>query len=356
MRKNGFESPYNGMQITTWIIFPVLLAHFLIFLTPTLPAAISIPLTIVYLIAAILAGYYGYVTTKTDSMDHKLHQHLYGSPHPDADTDPASPPESETKYCWVCQTNVYPQSMHCKYCDKCVSNFDHHCMWLNTCVGSANYKSFFQTVVWTFLFILLHVISIIVHLSLYFIEYDKVKSLAGSWFGGAGANIILVGFNIGFLVFTAFCAFMVLQLFVFHLGLKRENITTYQYILRDTAKKRERMRLSNMVMQRRVEELEKAGNSMEALCLKAGALQCCMPCDPVRRLVLQELDQAAENEENGNDDRSYSVADDNQEDGSNGGIELRIAGIGGADEENNGVQEAANGATSPSNNSTQVIS
>lgn len=193
------------------------------------------------------------------------------------------------------------------------------------------------------------------HLSLYFIEYDKVRSLAGSWFGGAGANIILVGFNIGFLVFTAFCAFMVLQLFVFHLGLKRENITTYQYILRDTAKKRERMRLSNMVMQRRVEELENAGNSMEAFCLKAGALQCCMPCDPVRRLVLQELDQAAENEEHGNDDRSYSVADDHQEDGSNGGSEMKIAGSVGVDEESNGVQEAANanGATSPSNNSTQ---
>lgn len=191
-------------------------------------------------------------------------------------------------------------------------------------------------------------------LSLYFIGYDKVRSLAGSWFGGAGANIILVGFNIGFLVFTSFCAFMVLQLFVFHLGLKRENITTYQYILRDTAKKRERMRLSNMVMQRRVEELENAGNSMEALCLKGGALQCCMPCDPVRRLVLQELDQAAENEENGNDDRSYSVADDRQEDGSNGGGEMKIAGRVdvGVDEESNGVQEAAIGATSPSNNNS----
>jgi len=189
-------------------------------------------------------------------------------------------------------------------------------MWLNTCVGSANYTTFFKTVVWTFFFIFLHAIAIGVHLILYFVDYERVRSLAGNWFGGAGANMILIGSNIGFLVFTGFCAFMVLQLLIFHLGLKREKITTYQYILKDTAIKREKMRLSNMIRERRVDELRNAGNGMEALCLRAGALQCCMPCDPIRRLVLQEIDQADANDENGNDDRSHSVVDDNgEEDG-----------------------------------------
>lgn len=173
-------------------------------------------------------------------------------------------------------------------------------------MGSANYDNFFKTVVWTFCFVSLHMSSLVVHLALYFLENTKVRSLASSWFGGADAGIILVGFNIGFLVLTAFCSFMVMQLLVFHLGLKRERITTYQYIIRDSAKKRERVLLSNKIRQRRVIELEKAGNSVEAFCLKVGALGCCKSCDPVRRLVLQEMDQVDTNQENGNDDRSYS--------------------------------------------------
>jgi hypothetical protein len=196
-------------------------------------------------------------------------------------------------------------------------------MWLNTCVGSANYDNFFKTVIWTFYFVSIHLASLVVHLALYFLENEKVRSLASSWFGNAEANIILVGFNIGFLVFTAFCAFMVLQLLVFHLGLKREKITTYQYIIRDSARKRERILLSNKIRQRRVDELQKAGNAVEAFCLKAGAWGCCKPCDPVRRLVLQEMDQVDTNQENGNDDRSFcdyqnSVNhDDGQEHGDN---------------------------------------
>jgi hypothetical protein len=304
MRTNGFQKPLNGMQIATWILLPLLMSQYLIFLTPTLPKALSIPLTLAFLFTGMLSTYHGYVTTKTDPIDKLLQHHLRGSSN--AEEDEQEGDDADTKYCWICQTQVHKLSMHCKYCDKCVSNFDHHCMWLNTCVGSANYDHFFKTVIWTFCFVSIHVASLIVHLSLYFLENARVRSLASSWFGDAGANIILIGFNIGFLVFTAFCAFMVLQLLVFHLGLKREKITTYQFIIRDSARKREKILLSNRIRQKRVEELEKAGNAVEAFCLKVGALGCCKPCDPVRRLVLQEMDQADTNEENGNDDRSFS--------------------------------------------------
>lgn len=323
MRTNGFQRPLNGMQIATWILLPVLMSQYLIFLAPTLPMAIAIPLTLAFLVTGILSTYQGYITTKTDPIDHLLYHHLRGSSHPSTTENASSQGQEDggddTKYCWICQTQVHKHSMHCKYCDKCVSNFDHHCMWLNTCVGSANYDNFFKTVIWTFCFISIHVASLIVHLSLYFLENARVRSLASSWFGNADANIILVGFNIGFLVFTVFCAFMVLQLLVFHLGLKREKITTYQFIIRDSARKREKMLLSNRIRQKRVEELEKAGNNFEAFCLKAGALKCCKPCDPVRRLVLQEMDQVDTNEENGNDDRSFSdsqrrMGDDDDDD------------------------------------------
>lgn len=302
MRRNGFQRPFNGMQITTWILLPLLLTHFFMFLTPTLPKDLSTPLTIAFGVSSLLAIIFGGVTTKTDSMDHKLYLHLNGSPHPKAKPDS----EEETKYCWVCQTDVCHHSMHCKYCDKCVSNFDHHCMWLNTCIGAANYKTFFQTVLWTLIFVLIHVAAICLQLGLYFVGNEEVKSLANSWFDGAGAGIILVGFNIAFLVFTAFTAFMVLQLLVFHLGLMRQGITTYQYILKDTAKKREKMRFINQVREKRAEELQVAGNGMEAFILRMGATPCCIPCDPIRKLVKQEMEQAEDNASKGNDDHSYA--------------------------------------------------
>ncbi len=242
-----------------------------------------------------------------------LHQHLYGSPHPKAkpETD-AAVEEADIKYCWVCQTNVHTESMHCKYCDKCVSKFDHHCMWLNTCIGSANYKTFFNTVIWTFTFVTLHVGTLIIYLALYFMENKAVRSLAASWCGGANAGLILVGFNIGFLVFTSFCAFMVLQLLVFHMGLRREQITTYQYIIRDSAKKRERMMLSHKVRQRRVQELQNTGNGLEAICLRAGAMRCFETCDPVRRLVLSEVEQS-QDENRGNETANRNLNGDSSD-------------------------------------------
>lgn len=323
MRTNGFQTPFNGMQIATWVLLPVLVVQFLMCVTPVLPKVFSIPLTISYVLVAIAATYYGYITTKTDSIDYLLHQHLYGSPSPNApnpvDNDSneivheENPSSDATKYCWVCQTNVHQESMHCKYCDKCVETFDHHCMWLNTCVGAANYQSFFKTVVCTFFFTLVHVASLTLYVALYFTDNVTVRRLSRKWFS-AEQPIVILGINIGFLIWTTSIAFMVLQLLVFHLGLRREKITTYQYIMRDSQRKRDKMILGQKVRQRRVEELEKAGNSMEALLLKMGGTACCTPCDPVRKLVLQEAEQADANEDN--DSRnSLSFRDDHTDNG-----------------------------------------
>jgi hypothetical protein len=260
------------------------------FLTPTLPKVLSIPLTITYIISAFIATRYGYITTKTDPIDHLLFKHIHGAAHPSATPQSSSDVEEEdTKYCWVCQTNVYNQSMHCKYCDKCVGVFDHHCMWLNTCIGAENYRDFFKTVVWTFVFVCIHVGTIATQLGLYFVNNLTIRRLASKWFD-ADVDIVLVGINIGMLVFTTSTAFMVLQLLVFHIGLQREGVTTYQYIIRDSAEKRDKSIFVNKVRQRRIEELEKSGSTGEAFVLKMGALACCKSCDPVRRLVLQEID------------------------------------------------------------------
>lgn len=111
---------------------------------------------------------------------------------------------------------------------------------------------------------------------------------------------------------------MLLQLFVFHLGLMREKITTYAYIVRDSARKREKATLTNRVRERRVEELEKTGNKAEAICLKAGGIRCFTKCDPVRRLVLQEMEICEANEEAGNGSGIEDEYDDDDEEEDNG--------------------------------------
>jgi len=284
--------------------------------------------------------YYMYVTTKTDSIDHRLYQHLHGCPHPnEAAIITSNGGESgsgngtdgnnndDTKYCWVCQTTVHHESMHCKYCDKCVATFDHHCMWLNTCIGAANYDTFFKTVVFTFSFVTIHMSSLVVFIALYFtstakitmgmedvgseeqievFEEGTVRYMSAKWYFGANQPIVVLSINLFFLAWTASASFLVLQLLVFHLGLKREKITTYSYIIRDSARKRDRMILGQKIRARRVDELESAGNTCEAACLKMGGWKMCRPCDPVKKLVLQEADQADENESLGNNDSQVS--------------------------------------------------
>mmetsp|Transcript_10136 Transcript_10136/g.12844 ORF Transcript_10136/g.12844 Transcript_10136/m.12844 type:complete len:395 (-) Transcript_10136:90-1274(-) len=366
MRTNGLEAPRNGMQITTWILLPLLILQYCFFLTPTLPVPISIPATILFLIFGFCSSYYGYVTTKTDSIDVMLYQHLNNRPHPrveqikkrkkklmkkkkrkkkssnqdttagnsspvinanssqdevevqnfqeqanpqlDEEIDEEEEEDAKTKYCWVCQTTVHESSMHCKYCDKCVSTFDHHCMWLNNCVGDANYEYFYKTVWFTFLFITAHVITIVIYLSLYFSGNAETKAKSTGWMG-AGAPEVVVGFNIGFLVLTSSAAFLVLQLLTFHLGLRREKITTYMFIIRDGQKKREQWQLRQRVRSRRLVEVKRAheeGKCMEACWLRMGA-KWCKCCDPVHAQVSLEIEAEGENENagvEGNDSNS----------------------------------------------------
>ena len=380
MRTNGFQTPRNGMQVTTWVLFPVLTIQFCLFLTPNLPPPISIPITILFLLSGVSGVYYGYITTKTDSIDTKLYQHLNNRPHPhvnsitkrkmklalekkERETEAAgvtnqnqspsklktavgglisivrkgntqesievqqSDTESQndeaqglngdgnedeneeallpTKYCWVCQTNVYDTSMHCKYCDKCVSTFDHHCMWLNNCIGDANYGYFYKTVWSVFLFNFFHVTAQVIYLALYFSGHTETKALTIAWFN-AGMPEVIIGFNIGFLVLTGSAGLLVMQLLWFHYCLRRERITTYQYIIRDGQRKREKLQLMQKVKTKRKVEVQRAsdgGKCVQACWLSLGAKYCTL-CDPIIPMVKDEM--AALEEESDNDDSSGS--------------------------------------------------
>jgi len=267
--------------------------------------------------------YYTYVTTKTDSMDERLHEHLSGKPHPDvckrkekeakrraddkekitknksgittvdssaAADETHNDEEEEVKYCWVCQTEVHVCSMHCKYCDKCVSHFDHHCMWLNTCIGAKNYGTFFRSVWSLTLMTGVHLAALILFYIGYFNKSWGVRER--SEFLRDGAPEIVLGFNLGVGAFVFAIVAMVVQLLMFHQGLKREGLTTYQFIMQDSQGKREKATFKSRVKERRNLELSRLrleqGRSMEKTFIKMGGVKLCRPCDPIRKMLEAE--------------------------------------------------------------------
>lgn len=238
-----------------------------------------------------------------------LYQHLNNRPHPRAVKKEGEEQSEEqapkTKYCWVCQTDVYEASMHCKYCDKCVSTFDHHCMWLNNCVGDANYRQFYATVWYTFLFIAIHIGTLTVYLVLYFTGNEETKQRTENWLGVA-LPLVVVGVNIGFLVLTTFAGLLVAQLLFFHMSLRRQNITTYQFIVRDGQQKRDRAHFISKVSAKRDEivlEAKTDGKCLQACWLGIGA-KYCKVCDPVIPMVREEMDKEAAEKSKANDDKA----------------------------------------------------
>ena len=121
-RVNGLSSPYTMPQLSTWVFLPALMIEFLLFASPLLPLAASIPCSVVFCLLALSSAYYGYLAMKTDPSDPRLFSSETGEQQ--CTWDPNEP----TKQCWLCDVQVGEKSMHCKFCNKCVDQFDHHCM------------------------------------------------------------------------------------------------------------------------------------------------------------------------------------------------------------------------------------
>ena len=317
MRNHGFERPYNTMQVATWVLLPLLILHFLIFASPVLPLAASIPVTVLFVGLGCVAAYYAYLTCMTDPIDDKLVRHLKkqmgeGGDHggdvengDNSNNDDGG--DDPTKYCWVCQTNVHAQSMHCKFCDKCVTRFDHHCMWLNTCVGRANYPYFYRTVVSTFAFVAVDAATLLGIVVAYFVQAygggadgdgagGQVDRMTG-WFG-AGVPMVVAIVNIVFFVITFGSVSLLGQLFLFHINLQKENITTYEYIVRENQRKREKskddmaVRSKRMIMTRAADA---KGDKAMVCRLQMGRI--CVPCDPAREAMEEDKRREAAAEE-----------------------------------------------------------
>ncbi len=162
---------------------------------------------------------------------------------------------------------------------------------LNTCVGKANYKYFFRTMLYINSLLLVQLsIQIAIICDIYvgeMIGLGGSRQRAEEWFG--------VGTPIPVVAIMAFFAFLNLaslsligQLLFFHLKLQKDGISTYEFILRDNRKRREKTAKLNELKVRRKTEIAKAkeeGKSFRVMQLQHGEFfrdKCGLTrCDPL---------------------------------------------------------------------------
>jgi palmitoyltransferase len=237
LRKNGLQWPPHKLQILTWILFPLVLAHFYGFLRPLIwfTDSLGIALIVLFTVSSVAAVIFGYLTCLIDPSDDSI---IHGQV-PGID-------KTQTVYCYLCESNVDKSSKHCRYCQKCVTRFDHHCKWLNTCVGSKNYFYFLGAV-----FSIGTLTSISLALSIaYLVEIFAFESRVVIRLEGSDAHPTLdsVGVKVISVISVALLlplVGLVYQLMGFHCMLLLSNITTYEFIVQEQKRQRERIQLES---------------------------------------------------------------------------------------------------------------
>jgi palmitoyltransferase len=151
------------------------------------------------------------LTTASDPTDPVVYAHQ-------ANIEKGSPFD-EHQYalvCTSCETNVSSDSKHCAQCNRCVAHFDHHCKWLNNCIGGSNYRLFVA---------LLWAVEWAEGLMLVF----ALMALLRMEMEGTEQLLKLVGISV-ILGLAAVLFVVILQLILFHIWLRLQGLTTYDYI------------------------------------------------------------------------------------------------------------------------------
>lgn len=165
---------------------------------------------------------------------------------------------------------------------------------LNTCVGKANYQYFLLTMLYITAMLVVHCfiqIALIIDIFM----GGSTKQRADEWFETKSPSTI-AGVYIGFVVFDLICLSLILQLLQFHVMLRKEGLTTYRYIVRETQRKREKTNQEQARKNQRMLAMGKAndeGNTCLALRLRLG--ETCQFCDPLPPLEEQQKRQDTQN-------------------------------------------------------------
>lgn len=165
---------------------------------------------------------------------------------------------------------------------------------LNTCIGKANYQYFLLTMVYITMMLVVHC-SVQIALIIDIFLGGSSKDKAEAWFK-SGSYEAIVGIYIGFVVFDAIALSLILQLLHFHMLLRKEGLTTYKYIVRETQRKREKTNQEQPRKNQRMVAMGKAndeGKTLLALRLRYGEF--CQCCDPLPPLEEEQKDEDDEN-------------------------------------------------------------
>lgn len=162
---------------------------------------------------------------------------------------------------------------------------------LNTCVGKRNYIHFFRCMCFIFVMQISHM-AIQVVLLVNSWRGGKIRDLANAAYNNAGLSGVFNGIWIFFIVFDGISIFLIGQLIWMHMLLMRENLTTYSYIVRETHKRREKMRLYGDLAAKRTVEVTKAkqeGRSGDVCKLQCGGMFRLCGCGCFDPLDLPEI-------------------------------------------------------------------
>ena len=221
------------------------------------PIAVEIVLTILFSIFAIGCAVAVYFTVSIDPADDSSLCVVVN----EAATE--STGKDHQIHCYLCDKDVHNSSKHCRFCDKCVMRFDHHCKWLNTCVGKKNYAYFLAIVTLVGLLTsesLAISIALVVDSFAYpgaFMHRLTHLNHLKSRIGIALSLASLRGLLLASVVVLLGLVVMIYQLAAFHLVLVSRGITTYDYIVLENKRLRDR---ENDKLQAKVEKQQKARN------------------------------------------------------------------------------------------------
>ncbi|OXB57250.1 hypothetical protein ASZ78_016425, partial [Callipepla squamata] len=248
-RRNGWSWPLHPFQIITWLLylfFALVGFGILVPLLPLhwLPAGYICPgVCFIYHLVVHLTA------VSIDPADAKVREKNYLGPLATFNRNQHAH-VIENHHCHVCDVNVSAKSKHCGSCNKCVRGFDHHCKWLNNCVGERNYWFFLNSVVSAILGLgLLLFIAFYVFVE-FFINptmlrsdhhYEGLKNHTDVWFVFLPAVPVetrapAILFSAGtFILLSLVTVSLLGHLLTFHIYLRWNRLTTYEYILQQRA-------------------------------------------------------------------------------------------------------------------------
>ena len=122
------------------------------------------------------------------------------------------------------------------------------------------------------------------------------KERANDWFG-LDSSAVVVGIYIGFVIFDGIALSLILQLLFFHYQLRKEGLTTYKFIVRETQRKREKLNKEQARKNQRTVAMGKAhdeGKACLMIRLRYGEMLPC--CDPLPPLEEKEDDDNNNNQ------------------------------------------------------------